>query len=91
MRGIKGKRKLNKMKTLRQFIFTLIAVIGLSMAVSAQKNDPKKQRPKDPPPVINPGDKKTKPKENPPRDEKKPKKPGMAFFVYSNNSRIDLA
>jgi len=79
------------MKTLKQFIFTIVAVIGLSIAVSAQKNEPKKQRPKDPPPVINPGEKQ-RPKENPPRrEDKKPKKPGMAFMVYLKETQINLS
>jgi len=69
------------MKMLRQFIFTLVAVIGLSMAVSAQKDDPKKTPPKPPPPVITPGD-----KTKPPREDKKPKKPGMAFAILSKET-----
>lgn len=80
------------MKTLKQIIFTFVAVAGLSVAVSAQKQDPKKPPPKDPPPVVNPGKpKKPPPKETPtPRDQDKPKKPGMAFFVYSRERHTDL-
>lgn len=59
-------------------------VIGLSLAVSAQKEDPKKPPPKPPPPVINPGQK-------PPKGEDKPKKPGMAFIIVSKESMVDLA
>lgn len=67
------------MKILRQFIFTVFAVAGLTLAVSAQKNDPKKPPPKAPPPKIVPGGDK-KPPPPPPRG-KGPKKPGEAFFL----------
>lgn len=74
------------MKTLRQLIFIFVAVTGLTLAVSAQKNDQKKP-PKDPPPVINPGDK--KPKERPPREDK-PKKPGISYFIAEKQADLDL-
>lgn len=74
------------MKTLRQFIFIFVAVTGLTLGVSAQKNDQKKP-PKDPPPVINPGQK--PPKERPPK-ETKPNKPGMSFFIAGKETHIDL-
>lgn len=63
------------MKTLKQILFTLIAVAGLSLAVSAQKGGDQKP-PKPKPPVIDP-----KPKEKPPKGDDKPKKPGMSYFV----------
>lgn len=62
------------MKELQKILFAFAMVIGLSMAVAAQKEDPKKPPPKPPPPVIKPGEGK-KPKED------KPKKPGMAFIA----------
>lgn len=76
------------MKTLRQLIFAFVAVVGLSMAVSAQKDDQKKPPPKDPPPVINPGQK--PPRENPPKGEDKPKKPSIAFVFASKETSIDV-
>ena len=71
---------IGRMKMLRNTLFILVAVFGLSLAVSAQKQDDKKVPPKERPPVINPGDK-SRPRENPPgnppRDtgRDKPKKP----------------
>ena len=73
---------IGRMRMLRHTLFILVAVFGLSLAVSAQKQDPKKIPPKERPPVINPGDK-SRPRENPsnpgnpPRDtgRDKPKKP----------------
>ncbi|HSI88418.1 MAG TPA: hypothetical protein VK918_05135 [Pyrinomonadaceae bacterium] len=62
------------MKILKQFTFTLIAVLGLSLAGYAQKDGPKKPPPKDPPPKINP----SRPKDPPPKD---PKKPGMSALI----------
>lgn len=62
------------MNTLKQILFTIVAVAGLSLAVSAQKGGDKP--PKDKPPVINP-----KPKDRPPKGDTKPKKPGMSYFV----------
>jgi len=74
------------MKTLRQLIFIFVAVAGLTLGAAAQENDQKKP-PKDPPPVINPGDK--KPKDKPPKDTK-PKKPGISYFIAGKQSNIDL-
>jgi hypothetical protein len=51
------------MKFIKQLIFSSMLVIGLSLAVSAQRDDQKKP-PKDPP-VVTPGGPK-KPKDNPP-------------------------
>jgi hypothetical protein len=65
------------MKIVKNFLFMLFVVAGLALAVSAQKNDPKKP-PKNPP-KVDPG-KKVPPKENP-RDDKRPKKPGMAYVL----------
>lgn len=80
------------MNTLKQFIFTFAVVIGLSFAVSAQKNDdPKKPPPKDPPPVVNPGKEKPPPRPNPPRDSDKPKKPVMEFSILTSKDRFDIA
>lgn len=75
------------MKFLRQTMFTLVAVIGLTLAVSAQKDD-QKRPPKGPPPQINPGDK--KPPKNPPKEDK-PKKPETSWYFVSRESGEDLA
>jgi len=65
------------MKTLKQILFTFVAIAGLSLAVSAQKGGGQKP-PKEKPPVINPKDK-------PPKGNDKPKKPGMSYFVVLPN------
>ena len=63
-------------KLLMKFLFTFVAVVGLSLSISAQKgNDDKKPKPPKETPTIDPG------KKPPPRDDKKPKKPGMAFML----------
>jgi hypothetical protein len=75
------------MNTFKQILFTFAVVIGLSIAVSAQKNeDQKKPPPKPPPPVVNPGGQKP-PK---PREEK-PKKPGMASSFLQAKEKVDIA
>lgn len=63
-------------KILMKFLFTFVAVVGLTLSISAQKNnDDKKPKPPKETPTIDPG------KKPPPRDDKKPKKPGMAFML----------
>ena len=69
------------MKSLRQIIFMFVAVIGLALSVSAQ-NDPQ-EKPRKDPPVIKPGDKPRR--DNPPKGDDKPKKPGMSFYLVSAN------
>jgi hypothetical protein len=59
-------------------MFTLFAVVGLALSVSAQKDD-KKRPPKDPPKVEVPD--KNRPRENPPPKDQKPKKPGSDFEI----------
>jgi hypothetical protein len=65
------------MKALQKILFTFAMVVGLSIAVSAQKHDnPKKPPPKDNPPVVNPT---VKP---PPKgDERPPKRPRSALIA----------
>lgn len=83
--SVKNMGEENKaMKIFRQLIFTSLAVIGLSMAVSAQKDGPKRPPPKNPPPKIEPA-----PKNEPPRD-KGPKKPGMDFVLVIDRTREEL-
>ena len=72
------------MKVLQQILFGLIAVLGLSIAVSAQKDGPKKPPPKDPPPVVNPQPK--PPPEKPPSGQG-PKKPGYAVVVWKEDTQ----
>ena len=64
------------MRTFKQFLFILVAVMGLTFGVSAQKGGQKP--PKDKPPKIEP-----KPKDNPPpKGGGRPNKPGMAFVEF---------
>jgi hypothetical protein len=60
------------MKTLNQILFTLVAVIGLAFAVSAQGGG---RPPKKPPEIP------AQPKPTPKPKEDKPKKPSMSYFV----------
>ncbi|HQX55026.1 MAG TPA: hypothetical protein PLP07_03800 [Pyrinomonadaceae bacterium] len=65
------------MKKLNKILLMCTMVIGLSMAIAAQKNDDqKKPPPKNPPPVVNPQPK------PPPRENQPPKKPGTEFALY---------
>ena len=73
------------MKTFKQILFTIVAVVGLSLAVSAQKGGGDKP-PKNPPPKIEP-----KPKDNPPKGGDKPKKPGMSFFIVTGKEENQFA
>ena len=65
------------MKVLQKILFTFAMVIGLTFAVSAQKDD--KKPPKPPPPVVTPQPK-------PPPDSNKPKKPGEAVAVWKSEN-----
>ncbi len=68
---------LKAMKKLNKILLMCTMVIGLSMAIAAQKNDDqKKPPPKNPPPVVNPQPK------PPPRENQPPKKPGTEFALY---------
>jgi hypothetical protein len=74
------------MKIAKKLLFMLFVVAGLAFAVSAQKNDPKKP-PKNPP-SVDPA--KKNPRENPPpRDNKKPKKPGMAYVLVVDGKKYE--
>ena len=74
------------MKVLQKILFTTVAIIGLSIAASAQKhqNDPKKPPPKDNPPVVTPNVK-------PPKGDDKPKKPRSEAMVYLEPDRREFA
>lgn len=61
------------MMKFKQILFALIAVVGLSLAVSAQKGGGQDRPPKEKPPKIEP-----KPKDPP---KPPPKKPEMSFYV----------
>lgn len=71
------------MKILRETFLTCLMVAGLSVAVFAQKNDPKKPPPKPSPPVVNP-----QPKNPPPKENDKPKKPGNFAMWKDENGEI---
>lgn len=73
-----------KMKVLKQIFIMMFMVVGLSLAVSAQKDDKKQDKPK--PPVIKPGDKPPRPN---PSD--KPKKPNISFFVLAKAEDVTTA
>jgi hypothetical protein len=78
------------MKFLTQFMFMCAIAAGLAVSANAQKHDPK-NRPKDPPPVITPGDK-NKPKDPPKNNDGRrgPKKPGMAFLVAGKEIEFEI-
>lgn len=65
------------MKVLQKILFTFAMVIGLTFAVSAQKDD--KKPPKPPPPVVTPQPK-------PPPDSNKPKKPSQVEAFWKNDT-----
>ena len=67
------------MKALQKILFTMVAVIGLSMAVFAQKDGDKKPPPKGTPPVVTP-----QPKPPPPDPKKKPG--GEAWIIWNGES-----
>jgi hypothetical protein len=74
------------MRNLEKILMSCAMVIGLSMAVSAQRNDDqKKPPPKETPPVVNPQQK------NPPPRENKPKKPDYSLVVYRSDNESRLA
>lgn len=63
------------MKFIRQFLFMLMLVTGMSVAAMAQRDgDKQKPPPKGNPPVVVPREK--PPRDNPPKGGDKPKKPG---------------
>ncbi len=71
------------MKVLQKILFTCAMVIGLTFAVSAQKDGDKKPPPKETPPVINPQPKNPPPQKPP---ETKPKKPSDAVAIWKNEA-----
>lgn len=64
------------MRVLKEILLVFALVFGLSLAVSAQKDD-QRRPPKEKPPVVTPKEK--PPKDNPPKGGDKPKKPGYAL------------
>jgi hypothetical protein len=66
------------MRVLKEILLIFALVFGLSLAVSAQKDDQKKPPPKGNPPVVNPGREKPPP---PPKGNDKPKKPGGGYAL----------
>jgi len=75
------------MKKLLNLVFILVAVFGLSVSVSAQKDDKKPRPPKDPPKV----EPKDKPPRDNPRDKDRPQKPEMVFAVWIRGSEEESA
>ena len=79
------------MDKLHKILFSLVMVAGLSIAVSAQKNGPKRPPPpKDNPPVVTPN---VKPPKNDGQDrgKPKPKKPSAEMIGYREQSEEELA
>ncbi len=76
------------MRFIQKILFTFAIVVGLSVAVSAQKGDPKKPPPKGTPPVVTPQPK-PPPRENPPPD--KPKKPVMIALAVETSRSSEMA
>ena len=69
------------MKTLKQLLFAIAIIIGISMTTSAQKEGEKKPPPPKPsPPVIVVPPRKNPPKEDKPKNDDKRKKP-EAFIL----------
>ena len=80
-----GKEK--TMKVLQKILSTFAIVIGLTLAISAQKNDDqKKPPPKVKPPVVTPGNKRP-PKNN----DDKPRKSSANLIIASKKSWAGLA
>ena len=70
------------MNNLKQLLFAVALIVGVSISASAQKEGDKKPPPKPPPPIIEPKDK--NPKDDKPKDDNK--KPTAMIF----NSKYDL-
>jgi hypothetical protein len=69
-------------RILIQIFFAVAVMVCFSMTAMAQQDGEKKPRPpKEPPPVIVPGDKPKKPpKDDKPKDEKDKKPEAMVFY-----------
>ncbi|GEM_PF-739478 len=86
---VNGRESCRAMNTLKKTIFTLVAVVGLSLAVSAQRDDQKKPPPKDPDrPVVTPKD---KPPKDQPKGGDKPKKPSFALYLAAKRIETEIA
>ena len=72
------------MKTLKQSLFAIAVIIGISMTVLAQKDGDKKPPPKqgDPPVIVDKP--KDKPKEEKPKPEERRKKPEAFIFRFAD-------
>jgi hypothetical protein len=73
------------MKVLQKILFTFAVVLGLSLGVFAQKDDPKKPR-KPTPPVITPA-----PDKPPPKKDDKPKKSFVEIALITKESFDSVA
>ena len=77
------EEEIKAMRSIQKFIFTLLMVAGLTLAVSAQKDDQKKPPPKGDPPVVTPQPK-NPPPQKPPSNT--PQKPGMYAWIARSSS-----
>ena len=97
MRGKIGNEGNPKMKYIKHLFFTFVIVLGVTAAVSAQKNDQKQRPPKSGnPPVVTPAENKNRPKENPPKNEGgkgnrgRGNRPGLAAVIPSGQITSEL-
>ncbi len=67
------------MKRVKELLFGLVMIAGLSLAISAQRDDQKKPPPKDPPPKVEVPREKPPPRQTPTPN---PKKPGGYATVW---------
>jgi hypothetical protein len=72
------------MKTLKQLLFAMVIVIGVSMTASAQEDKGRKTPPKEgkPPVIVVPPRNPDKPKEDKPKNDDKRKKPEAFMFNF---------
>ena len=70
------------MKTLKQLLFAIAVVIGISLTTPAQDKGDKKPPPKPSPPVIVVPPTKNPPKDDKPKNDDKRKKPEAIIFEF---------
>ncbi len=73
-----------EMKTLKQLLFAIAIVLGISMTASAQKGDDKKTPPKSGNPPVIVVVPKDKPKEEKPKPDERRKKPEAFLFRFAD-------
>ncbi len=76
------KEKKVVMNILKQLLFTMTIIVGISITASAQKDGDKKPPPKPSPPVIVVPPTKNPPKEDKPKSDDKRKRPEIFRFSF---------